>query len=815
MTFKGLRVVEIGSGVALDYCGKLFAELGAEVIKIEPPEGDPLRTAPPLVEAERRRAESAYFAWLNTYKKSVVADLSVKPDRGCVLEVLSEAHVVLDGRPIVEVTSSPLTHAEIRAAAPTLIITAISWFGEQGPYRDFMVTDSVCRSLAGLVKTNGPAEGPPILGNDGQLGIIAGLASFIQTAAALYGRGFGKRFSVSIHDAALTVAEYQVAIALANGEPPRLGINRNSRHYPCGIFPTKEGMLGVTVVTPAQWRGFIAMLGNPELADDPRFKSERAHRAAEIDAIVLPQLLKRTAEEWFARARELRLPIVPVPDMATLLQQQVHRERGAFVPIAIGTAAFEAPASPLRLQYVRRRGGRAPQLGQNPAAWTLEAGQWLADAEPTADKGLLAGLRIVDLTMGWAGPSATRHLADLGAEVIKVEACQYPDWWRGSDRTTPGYLEGQQYEKSRWFQAMNRNKLGITIDLSARSGIALFKRLVASADAVIENYSVDVLPKLGIDYIALSQVKPDLVMVSMPAFGSDNQWSSCRAYGSTLEQASGLPSVTGRPEDPPALNHVAYGDPVGGYNAAAALIAALVHRKRTGLGQYVDISQVECMLPLAAPAIIEQSVSGTVAPRRGNRHPVFVPHGAFPTADADGWITIAVTDDAAWQALAKLIGHPELAADTAFASAEGRRAREDEIEAMVTAWTRTHGGDAAMAALQAVGVAAGVARGSLDLLSDPHLAVRGFWQATDHAVIGRHMQAAAPYRDGDQPYGVMRPAPLLGEHNASVLGQGLGLSAEDLVRLEREGVIGTRPVVVQPAERPLARDAATPIASAR
>jgi crotonobetainyl-CoA:carnitine CoA-transferase CaiB-like acyl-CoA transferase len=807
MSFKGLRVVELGSGVALDYCGKLFAELGAEVIKIEPPAGDPLRSAPPLVEAERHRADSAYFAWLNTHKKSVVADLSVKPDRGCVLEVLSEAHVLLDCRPIAEIASSPLTHVEIRAAAPSLIITAISWFGEHGPYRDFKVTDAVCRSLAGLVKTNGPVEGPPILGNDGQLGIIAALASFIQTAAALYGRGFGKRFSVSIHDAALTVAEQQVAIAVADGEPPRLGINRNSRHYPCGIFPTKEGMLGVTVVTPAQWRGLAVMLGIPELADDPRFKSERAKRAAAIDAIVLPLLMRRTAEEWFARAMELRLPFVPVPDMATLLNQKVHRERNAFVPIAIGTAAFEAPASPLRLQYVRRRGGRAPQLGQHPAAWTLEAGHWTADADRIPDKGLLAGLRIVDLTMGWAGPSATRHLADLGAEVVKVEACQYPDWWRGTDRTTPAYLEGLQYEKSRWFQAMNRNKLGITLDLTARNGIALFKRLVASSDAVIENYSVEVLPKLGIDYIALSQVKPDLVMVSMPAFGSDNPLSNCRAYGSTLEQASGLPSVTGWPEDPPALNHVAYGDPVGGYNAAAALIAALIHRKKTGLGQYVDISQVECMLPLAAPAIIEQSVTGATAPRRGNRHPAFVPHGAFPTADTDGWITIAVTDDAAWRALAKLIGHAELATDAAFATAEGRRAREDEIEAVVTTWTRTQGGDAAMAALQAAGVAAGVARGSLDLFSDPHLAARAFWQATDHAVVGRHMQAAAPYRDGDQPYGVVRPAPLLGEHNAIVLGKGLGLSAEDLMRLEREGVIGTRPVVAQQSEQPPKRDA--------
>lgn len=203
---------------------------------------------------------------------------------------------------------------------------------------------------------------------------------------------------------------------------------------------------------------------------------------------------------------------------------------------------------------------------------------------------------------------------------------------------------------------MNRNKLGVTLDLTSPEGASLLKRLVASADAVIDNYSVEVLPKLGLDFATLARVKPDLIMLSMPAFGSNNAWSTCRAYGATLKQASGLPTVTGRLQDPPTLNHAAYGDPVGGYNAAAALIAALIHHKRTGRGQRIDISQVECMLPLAAPSIVEQSVNGRLAPRRGNRHPVHVPHGCFPTSGVDGWITLAVTGEQQWEALLRVMG---------------------------------------------------------------------------------------------------------------------------------------------------------------
>ena len=779
MPLSSYRILQRGSGIALDYCGKLFADFGADVIKLEPQGGDKLRAMPPIV-AEH---ESGLFAWLNTNKKSVTET----PDSLAAL--LAGADVLLDGRPAAAIGNS---HDALLAEHPGIAITAIDWFGHRGPYRDFAGSEAICRALAGLVALTGSAEGPPILATECQQGPIAGLAAFIATAAGLYGRANGARqFSLSIHETAVNVAEYEAAVAWDGSETRRrTGINRFGRNYPVGIYPTKQGMIGVTIVTPGQWRSICAMLGMPDLAKDPRFSlnTDRLARSAEIDALFQPVWETRTAEAWFAMALEYRLPLAVVPTMEELLRQPVHRERGAFVPVRIGGAVFEAPRLP---QYLTATpplaGGTAPLAGGHPPVWSVP-GQGKPAGPAPAGSGALQGLRIIDLTMGWAGPTAARHLGDLGAEIIKVEACQYPDWWRGTDLRA-AFIAEQRYEKIPWFQLMNRNKLDVTLDLAHPRGVALLKRLVATADAVIENYSSEVLRKLGLDYSVLKDVRPGLVMLSMPAFGSGNAWSDCRAYGSTLEQASGLPTLTGSPEHPPVMNQTAYGDPIGGFNAAAALMVALLHRQRTGEGQNIDLSQVECMLPLVAPGLIEQSALGAVSPRIGNRHPVFVPHGCFRCTGDDNWIAVAICDDRQWQATCHLLGRKDLAALTA----NQRRDREDELEALIADWTAQRLAEDAMSVLQAAGVAAGVVRRPGDLPDDPHLAERGFWHRLDRPFIGMHWQSSPAWREGRDSCPVRRVAPTLGQDNEAILGGMLELDAATLERLAAEDIIGTVP----------------------
>lgn len=760
MPLSQFRVLQIGSGVALDYCGKLFADFGSDVVKLEPAGGDPLRRMPPVL----ANGDSGMFAWLNANKQSVIDTVS---DRA---RLLHGADLLL------------LQGAD--AEGPR-ITTSISWFGEDGPYAGWAATEATVRALGGLVALTGRAEGPPTIATDGQQGVMAGLAAFLASAAGLYDGG-KRRLSVSILETAVNIAEYEAAVAWDIGASrKRPGVNRFGRNYPVGIYPTADGFIGVTIVTPGQWRGFCAMMGMPDLAKNPRYaiNTERLRLSHEIDALLAPVWRTRTATEWFELALEYKLPMAVVPTMAELLHQKVHRERGAFVPIRTGDIVFDAPVLPQRLSATPpRAGGVAPALGSDNVEW---------DARPpaAAAEGLpLRNMRIVDLTMGWAGPTATRHLADMGAEIVKVEACQYPDWWRGTDLRAE-FIAQQKYEKIPWFQLMNRNKCEITLDLTNPEGVAILKKLVAKADAVIENYSAEVLLKLGLDYDVLKTVRPGLVMLAMPAFGSGNAWSACRAYGSTLEHASGLPTITGFPDDPPTMNQTAYGDPIGGFNASAGLLGALLHQQATGEGQFIDMSQVECMVPLAASALIAQSATGVTPPRMGNRHPLYVPQGCFRCQGEDAWVAVSVVSDAMWGALCGLIGREDLAGMTA---AE-RRTRQDELERLIGAWTSERSADEAMAAMQKVGVAAGAVRVPMLLPDDPHLKARGFWRWVDRPFTGPHWQSSAAFREGNAPYPIRRPAPTLGQDNAAILTELAGLDADQIAALAATDIIGTVP----------------------
>ena len=399
---------------------------------------------------------------------------------------------------------------------------------------------------------------------------------------------------------------------------------------------------------------------------------------------------------------------------------------------------------------------------------------------------LLAGVRVVDLSMGWAGPLAARHLADMGADVVKVEGCVRFDWWRGWEATQAWIDEGGA-EKNPAFNTVNRNKRAITLDLATPAGSGLLKRLVAIAHVVVENYSAGVLPKLGLCYDVLAAVNPGVVMISMPAFGTDGPWSDYRAYGSTVEQASGLPHLSGRPEDPPTMVHVALGDSVGGLNGAAALLTALRHRRRTGQGQHLDLSQSQCLFPLGAQGILAQAATGEAPERLGNRSARHAPHGVYPCAGEDEWIAIQVRSETQWRALA------ELAGIEGFDDLADRLAQADALDAALAGFTSGQVAELLMLELQAAGVPAGHVASSLELGQDPHLAARDFWKLMERPVVGEIPHPAAPYRVGKAPFDIDRAAPTLGQHNREVLAELLGLGDEEIASLEEQGIIGTKP----------------------
>jgi crotonobetainyl-CoA:carnitine CoA-transferase CaiB-like acyl-CoA transferase len=791
-----LRIVEIGSSAATSYCARLFADFGATVHKIEPPRGDPLRLTAPLTPA----GNSAWFAFLNFNKSSVALDPDDPNAASRLAELIGACDILLDGRDVDAADCPAIDLAAIRQQHPGLIYLETSWFGGEGPYAEFAATDSTIRALTGLIKLVGPVEGPPMHAPDFQTGILAGLWGFIAAASSVAGRmqdGRGSSSHLSIFEASIVVTEYIMFESFARGDIiRRIGINRFWPTFPVGIYETKEGWLGVTTVTPAQWRAFCDMLELTELRDDPTLFMgvDRLEHVDMIERQFIPKLKQRTAKEWFAEGLRRKIPIVPVPGIGDLVADEEKKARGAIVPIIIGEeTGFTAGSMQRLIGTPPRRGGAVPDIGEqmlgsaHPVAAAVHGA---APAQSQPGRLPLEGIRVIDFSMGWAGPVCTRTLADLGADVIKIEATQYPDWWRGVDRR-PAYVREQMYEKSVRYCIMNRNKRGITLDLTRPRGLNLAQRLAADADLVVDNYSVEVLPKLGLGYNILSKLNPKLVMMSMSAFGAGSVNRDCRAYGSTLEQGSGLPSVVGDAGGPPVMSHTAFGDAVGGLNGCAAVLIALIHARLTGKGQFIDLAQIECMMPFAAPWIVAHSIDGKPPVKYGNRHPDFVPHGCFPCAGTDNWIVAAVSSDAIWPKLAMLLGRADWASDAKLATAAGRRAVEGDIEAAISAWTSMRDPEAAMAALQAAGVAAGVARLPIELLKDPQLHARGFIQEVDRAFIGRHPQPSMPFRETERPFPIRSAPPTLGEHNREILGGMLGLSDEEIEQLARDGIIGT------------------------
>lgn len=792
-----LRVVEIGSSAAVSYCARLFADFGADVRKVEPPTGDPLRRSAPLTPG----GESAWFAFLNFNKSSIVIDVSAADAIMRLTRVIEDCDILVDGRDLDSAECPSIDVAAIRTRRPDLIYLEASWFGREGPYAGFAATDSTVRALAGLIKLIGPVEGPPLHAPDFQTGVIAGLWGFIAAVSSEFSRvqnGAGRSWSLSAFESSLTLTEYLMCEAFVRGDVMRrMGINRFWPSFPVGIYETKKGWLGVTLQTPAQWHAFCDMLDISDLTDDPALAlgEDRLQHMEQIDLHFVPRLKTRTAPEWFADGLKRKIPIVPLPEVADLLRDQEKRARGAIVPVLLGAEQGLTVGSMQRLKLTPpRRGGKVPALGEqqvsaNSGRSLTSAGSASSDSI-NADRQPLHGIRVIDFSMGWAGPLCTRTLADLGADVIKIEAIQYPDWFRGID-PRPAYIDSQIYEKRARFCVLNRNKRGITLDLKRPQGIALAKRLVSGADVVVDNYSVDVLPKLGLGYDVLKVLNPRLVMMSMSAFGSDSAHRDCRAYGSTLEQGSGLPGVIGNADGSPVMSHTAFGDPVGGLNGCAAVLVALLYARNTGKGQFIDLAQIECMLPFAAPWITVHSLHGTPPTRYGNRHPQFVPHGCFRCAGEDSWIIVAATDEGMWQRLANLLRRPDWAADETLKSSEARRRVEDIIETGIAAWTLTRSADEAMSELQAARVAAGVARLPIDLLQDQHLGSRAFLQEIDRAFIGLHPQPSIPIREGAKPNPIRTAAPTLGQHNKEILSELLRLSDTEIAQLAREGIIGT------------------------
>ncbi len=411
----------------------------------------------------------------------------------------------------------------------------------------------------------------------------------------------------------------------------------------------------------------------------------------------------------------------------------------------------------------------------------------------------LNGVRVLDLTMAWAGPYATRLLADMGAEVLKLEAVDNWDLLR-SFTGQPPTVE-RVWDKSPYFNHLNRNKYGCVLDLSNPKGRRLFLRLAAISDVVIENFRAEVMEKLGLAYEALAEANPQVIAVSMPGHGKSGPERDFIAYGTNVEQLSGLCHLTGYAGGPPQKTGISYGDPMAGIAAAGAITLALWDRRRSGRGQYIEIAQRENLINVIGEQIVGYAMTGREPPRKGNRHSSMAPHGCYPCRGDDQWLTIACEDDAQFAALCRAMDRPELATDGRFADVVSRHRNQDALDGLISEWTRERAKEEAAEALQATRVPASPVLSVPEVFADPHLRDRGqtparpggFYESVSHSVAGAWEMEGPHWRMSESPAHVRLPAPAFGEHNGYVLGELLGLSAEEIAALEREGITGAAP----------------------
>lgn len=418
---------------------------------------------------------------------------------------------------------------------------------------------------------------------------------------------------------------------------------------------------------------------------------------------------------------------------------------------------------------------------------------------------------MLDLCPVFAGNFANLILVDLGAQVIKVESTQY--WQYGARgaiaRPTKEYVRrigggwgaypdrdpgARPWDRYGGFHTLSRGKLSMTVDLRRPEGIEAFKRLAKVSDIVIESNSPPLMAKLGLDYPQLKEVKPDVIMVRMPGYGLSGPYRDRPAMAPTIESFTGHSLLKGYPDvDASAVPTGITSDGVAGAGGAVAALMALFYRDRTGLGQLVEVAQVENFMPLLGQFYMDYVLNQRVSAATGNRHPSAAPCGCYPCAGQDRWVNITVQNDEQWEGLRRALGDPEWARDPVLATIVGRYRRQDELDEHISGWTRSHTNYEVMETLQRQGVPAGPVLGPADTYKDPHLLARGHFQEVTSPAVGTYLAPGVPWKMSRTPRRIERPAPMLGQHNEYVYRELLGYSDEEYARLEAEGHIGTEP----------------------
>jgi crotonobetainyl-CoA:carnitine CoA-transferase CaiB-like acyl-CoA transferase len=795
---SGWVIVDLSTGIAGGYCTKLLADGGAEVMKVEPPEGDPLRGWSASGATIRDGDDGALFQFLGTSKRSVAADPAVESDLADLRDLLRDADAVVWSPESRLARIEGFSPRALLRDHPHLIVTSITPFGLDGPWSDRPATEFTLQAWSGGMIGLGrgdPERAPAFVG--GQVGAwLAGafaaagtLLSRLMSGGSGAGRSAGEVIDVSMLEAlAMCLTYYPVTYVDAMGRPFRTG---RSVVTP-GVGLAKDGMVAVGVGTGQHWLDFCVMVGHPEWMEDKSLFRQRGRLAPEIDQ----WFADHTVDEIRDLATAFRLPNAPIANGASLPGIDQFDARHSFVSNPRG--GFLQPDRPYRLHPARLRPLEpSPTLGAGPGL--PPDGDRSTRSDPSAGPPL-SGLRVLDMTAFWAGPSCTHVLAMLGAEVIHLESTGRLD---GTRMLGPSFKVDEWWERSPIFSGLNTNKKSLTLDFHSERGRQLLRSLIATTDVIVENYTPRVLDQVGLTFDELRSLRDDIVLIRMPGFGLDGPWRDNAAFAYTIEDASGLTWLTGHPDQLP-LEPYCIGDPNAGIHALVGLLLALEHRRRTGDAVAVEAAMIDAALNVTAEQVVEYSAYGALLERAGNRGPTAAPQNLYRTADIDEhggrdcWVAVAVETDEQWAAMIHALGHPRWATGESLSTGPGRAEHHDLIDEHLAIWCGERGADEIVDLLWPAGVPVARVMQPHQQGDLPQLQARGFFEIVDHPVSGtaRHSTLPMRFSSRDEP-AHRRHAPLLGQHNVELLGE-LGLSEAEIAALETEGVIGRIPVGAHP-----------------
>ena len=786
-----LRVLELGRDIPAAYCARQFALWGADVAVAEPAEGSPIRRMHPFATPPGGEARSLVWDYVGAGKRSL--DEAALRAPGALDRLLAATDVLVTDLDDAALAGFGTSLEAIAAAHPDLVVVAISPFGRSGPFADLKGSDLVIQALTGYLSMNGLPDQPPLRAPGHIIGYAVGVSAFVGALATLFRRERGGRggfLEVSGFETIAAMVPY-LRIQYLGGERRREGGTEGGVR----ILPCADGFISIQTNHPGQRRTLAEALGIP-IEEWPKALYDGAYREVVDRTVALASryTAKMPLEEVFHAVQSRGIVCGKVQSVTELVTDPHLAARGFFQTLRhpdLGDLAFPGPAAhPEGFQAAAPQPApRRARLSPDDLAWTsLAPGPCGA---PASDPRPLAGLRVLDMTQAWIGPFAALALADLGAEVIKIESHLRPDVWRQASPSPValGEIKAEAVNRSCYFNSVNRNKRSLALNLATPQGKDIFRQLTARADVVVENYTPQVMARFGLDYPELRKIQPDLVMCAFSGYGKTGPLADYKTNGSGIEAMAGWNDLHRYPGGPPVLMGFYPADPICGLQMAAMVLMGLIRRERGGGGSMIEGSMLEAAAGYIGEALLAAQLRGPPK-AQGGGDPDMAPSGVYPCAGEDRWIALSIPDDTAWRGLLSLPGRPAGLDDPAFATAAERLVARVALDETLGAWTRMQKAPALAAALQAAGVAAAVVRPCGEALACEHLAARDWFTPLTHPDLGEHRYNGFLWRLAGAPLTASRHPPRLGEHSEELLRELLGLTDTEIAVLKENDVTG-------------------------